>query len=178
MYTYCTLTVCAYEGVTCDKALGRVTAINLRDKGLAGTLPRSSLAALTELQLGGNELAGLASLDRVVLDVLVSQAAWASQEQPLRSGPIDAVASLKGLTTLRPGSRSSRRSARGTTFSQDWYVPSSMTMPSLRRVSLTNNLLQAHAHARVRTWSRGRGARPRQQILPSGTRAADRKSVV
>jgi Leucine-rich repeat (LRR) protein len=64
--------------VTCDKVSGRVTAIDLGGKGVAGTLPPSSLsslAALTELLLGGNalagavpSLAGLASLARVVLD--------------------------------------------------------------------------------------------------------------
>uniref|UniRef100_A0ACD5ZY83 Uncharacterized protein n=1 Tax=Avena sativa TaxID=4498 RepID=A0ACD5ZY83_AVESA len=70
--------ICGYEGVTCDKDSGRVTTIDLRDKGLAGTLPSSalsSLAAVTALHLGGNRLAGavpslasLASLALVVLD--------------------------------------------------------------------------------------------------------------
>lgn len=69
--------VCGYEGVTCDHGSGRVTAIDLRGRGISGTLPRSlsSLATLTELRLDRNalsggvpSLAGLANLTRVVLD--------------------------------------------------------------------------------------------------------------
>ncbi|KAM0852098.1 hypothetical protein ACQ4PT_051988 [Festuca glaucescens] len=70
--------VCIFDGITCEHAgLGRVTVVNLRDKGLAGTLPTSlsSLTALKELQLQGNalhgdfpSLAGFTDLTRLVLD--------------------------------------------------------------------------------------------------------------
>ncbi|XP_066384561.1 receptor-like kinase TMK3 [Miscanthus floridulus] len=49
-----------FEGITCS-ASGRVTAIDLAGKGLAGTLPPSlsSLTALESLQLRGNSLTGV-----------------------------------------------------------------------------------------------------------------------
>jgi Leucine-rich repeat (LRR) protein len=70
--------VCIFDGITCEHAgSGRVTVINLRDKGLTGTLPTSmsSLTALKELHLQGNalhgdfpSLAGFTDLTRLVLD--------------------------------------------------------------------------------------------------------------
>jgi len=70
--------VCVFDGITCERGgSGRVTIINLRDKGLTGTLPTSlsSLTALKELQLQGNalqgdfpSLAGFNDLTRLVLD--------------------------------------------------------------------------------------------------------------
>ncbi|CAM0873741.1 unnamed protein product [Alopecurus aequalis] len=70
--------VCIFDGITCEPGgSGRVTVINLRDKGLNGTLPTSlsSLTALKELQLQGNalhgdfpSLAGFTDLTRLVLD--------------------------------------------------------------------------------------------------------------
>lgn len=217
--------VCGYAGLTCEKSSGRVTAIDLRYKGLGGTLPpsMSSLAALRELHLGGNalagavpSLAGLTSLARLVLDgnsftslppdflqdvpslrdlsldLLPLLLPWslpseyslprqlenfsasaASLTGPLPpnlpaslrtlrltgnnlSGPIDAVASLHGLTLLLIDHNSfsgpipdlsgilelETFSARDNLLTGP--VPVSMTtkMPSLRRVSLSNNFLQ------------------------------------
>lgn len=70
--------VCIFDGITCERGgSGRVTIINLRDKGLTGTLPTSLslLTALKELQLQGNalhgdfpSLAGFTDLTRLVLD--------------------------------------------------------------------------------------------------------------
>ncbi|KAL6659781.1 hypothetical protein ACP70R_002610 [Stipagrostis hirtigluma subsp. patula] len=63
-------------GITCDSS-GRVTVINLADKGLSGTLSSSlsSLTALTSLQLQGNaltgavpSLAGMGSLEQLALE--------------------------------------------------------------------------------------------------------------
>ncbi|KAF0897400.1 hypothetical protein E2562_036936 [Oryza meyeriana var. granulata] len=70
--------VCGFEGVTCERGgSGKVTSLNLADKGLAGTLPPSlsTLTSLTALQLQGNalagavpSLAGMGSLTRLALD--------------------------------------------------------------------------------------------------------------
>ncbi|TVU25588.1 hypothetical protein EJB05_28090 [Eragrostis curvula] len=85
---------CDVVGIKCDSS-GRVTGINLADKGLSGTLPASlsTLIALQSLQLQGNELTGavpsLAGMDS--LSVL------ALDDNKFSSLPDDF---LKGLTSL------------------------------------------------------------------------------
>ncbi|XP_047095636.1 phytosulfokine receptor 2-like [Lolium rigidum] len=52
---------CGWEGVGCDAASGRVTALRLPGRGLAGLIPGASLAELDHLSfldLSGNSLAG------------------------------------------------------------------------------------------------------------------------
>uniref|UniRef100_A0A453MN11 Leucine-rich repeat-containing N-terminal plant-type domain-containing protein n=1 Tax=Aegilops tauschii subsp. strangulata TaxID=200361 RepID=A0A453MN11_AEGTS len=52
---------CSWEGVSCDAASGRVTALHLPRRGLVGPIPGTSLAGLArleELDLGSNQLVG------------------------------------------------------------------------------------------------------------------------
>ncbi|KAK1691722.1 hypothetical protein QYE76_008419 [Lolium multiflorum] len=52
---------CGWDGVGCDAASGRVTALSLPGRGLAGLIPGASLAELDHLSfldLSGNSLAG------------------------------------------------------------------------------------------------------------------------
>uniref|UniRef100_A0A453MFW3 Leucine-rich repeat-containing N-terminal plant-type domain-containing protein n=1 Tax=Aegilops tauschii subsp. strangulata TaxID=200361 RepID=A0A453MFW3_AEGTS len=52
---------CGWEGVSCDGTSGRVTGLRLPGRGLAGPIPRASLAGLAqleELNLANNKLIG------------------------------------------------------------------------------------------------------------------------
>ncbi|VAI39945.1 unnamed protein product [Triticum turgidum subsp. durum] len=52
---------CGWEGVSCDGTSGRVTGLRLPGRGLAGPIPRASLAGLVqleELNLASNKLIG------------------------------------------------------------------------------------------------------------------------
>jgi Leucine-rich repeat (LRR) protein len=149
--------VCGYEGVTCDKVSGRVTAIDLGGKGVAGTLPPSSLsslAALTELLLGGNalagavpSLAGLASLARVVLD-----------GNNFTSLPADFLQDVPSMRDLRlnslplqpwslPEAISSLENFSAVAASLTGHFPANLSSSSLKMLRLSNNNLSGQIDA-------------------------------
>uniref|UniRef100_A0A0D9WUN3 non-specific serine/threonine protein kinase n=1 Tax=Leersia perrieri TaxID=77586 RepID=A0A0D9WUN3_9ORYZ len=125
---------CGWDGVSCDAATGRVTALRLPNRGLAGPIPPPAsipLAALQDLDLSHNALTGPISAALLLAGAGISLRT-ANLSSNLLSGPLPNLAALPRLAAFN----ASNNSLSGA-LSPDLCAAA----PALRVLDLSSNLL-------------------------------------